>query len=304
MGTTRVFLSPLAWPPRRACAQGRRGPPPASRRGHSRSARSPASFKAFLSWARPALGLAALVPSCPAPPLSKALSSSRAGKELSSCASHLLDPGCADAAGSRAALSGLSAPRGMLPRARAVPGPLCRQPLLFRVGCRTCRARRLCSLDGRPRVSATAPSSLRKGPGNRLLAGPAFPSTSLVSRNAASPSGGPPARPLLQEPPVKRVVLTDSPRVSRTFPLGSSRPLRGFCLSRWPPCPEGHPGFVEGRGWRDPSPGGPKAEALGSRGSASGQRAHQRDHRQMAGPSQAVGGTPLPRRDLCQVTED
>lgn len=76
-------------------------------------------------------------------------------------------------------------------------------------------------------------------------------------------------------------------------------PVR-VCLSRWPPCPEGRPGFVEGRGWGDPSPGGPKAEALGSsRGSTSGQWAHQRDHRQMAGPSQAVGENPAsPPRSL------
>lgn len=169
--------------------------PPASRP----SARSPASFKAFLSWARPELGLPALVPSCPAPPLPEAPSSSCARKELSSCASHLpdpgsaepgiTDPGSADAAGSQAALSGLSAPR---PRG-AAEGARGSWSLASSASASPCGMSHLPSasfvfLDGQPRVSARAPSSLRKGLGNALLAGPAFPSTSLVSRNALSPA--------------------------------------------------------------------------------------------------------------------
>lgn len=216
--------------PRPACAQGRRGPPAASRWG-PQPLRQVSCFLQGL----PALGTArarppCLVHSCPAPPLPKAASSGRARRELSSCASHLPDPGSADPGGCRRSrepscpVRPERAPRDAAEGARGSRS-LVSSASAFPCGCCTCRARRSCSLDGQPRVSATAPSSLRKGPGNALLAGPAFPSTSLVSRNAASPAGGPPARPLLQEPPVKRVVLTNSPRVSRTFPPGSSRPL-------------------------------------------------------------------------------
>lgn len=57
--------------PTRVCS-GKAGLPARQPRGDSRSGRSPASFKAFLRWAQPELGLAALVPSCPSPPLPKA----------------------------------------------------------------------------------------------------------------------------------------------------------------------------------------------------------------------------------------
>lgn len=91
---------------------------------------------------------------------------------------------------------------------------------------------------------------------------------------------------------MRRGVLNDSPWVSRTFPPVSSRPLRGFGVSRRPPCLcWGHPGFVGGG---DPSPGGPKAEALGSRGVRARAVGAKMGPQTDRGTPQAVGGRSLP----------
>lgn len=84
---------------------------------------------------------------------------------------------------------------------------------------------------------------------------------------------------------MKSEVLTDSPAGLQNLPAAAPGPCRGSAF------PDGLPALRaalallrEGEGG-DPSPRSSKAEALSSRGSASGQRAHQRDHRQWGGPA-------------------
>lgn len=208
--------------------------PPASRP----SARSPASFKAFLSWARPELGLPALVPSCPAPPLPEAPSSSCARKELSSCASHLPDPGSADPWDYRPRECRRSRePSCPVWPQRTPPAGCCRGRPRFLVPCvvslcfsvwDVAPAERVVRVPGRTAQSqregpvVTSERSRERSPGRSRL-----PLNKPRVQKCSLSCMGPPSRPLLQEPQVKSEVLTDSPAGLQNLPAAAPGPCRG-----------------------------------------------------------------------------